>query len=110
MCFIKPNSLINKLSNRILNYLAKKIDAYLSADFSTLKGRNQLTYNIQIYPREQIFVVSFRHEYEETNHCSLLKACWAAAKPDDFNWIVFMLLDSFLLELPEIYYLHYRKR
>ena len=37
-----------------------------------------------------------------------VKACWKAAKSDEFNWFLFMLLFS-LLGLPEIYYLHYRK-
>jgi len=37
-----------------------------------------------------------------------VKACWKAAKSDEFNWFLFMLLFN-LLGLPEIYYLHYRK-
>lgn len=37
-----------------------------------------------------------------------VKACWSAAKNNDFNWFVFMLLFS-LLGIPEIYYLHFRK-
>ncbi len=36
-----------------------------------------------------------------------VKACWKAAKSDEFNWFLFMMLFN-LLGLPEIYYLHYR--
>ena len=36
-----------------------------------------------------------------------VKACWKAAKSDEFNWFLFMMLFS-LLGLPEIYYLDYR--
>ena len=79
--------------------------AYLREE-DELQHRNHLFW----YPRWPIFVVSVKYEYEQTNHYSLLKTCWKAAKSNDFNWIVFMLLDSFLLELPKIYYLHYRKR
>ena len=38
-----------------------------------------------------------------------VRACWKAAKSGDFKWFVFMLLFN-LLGLPEIYYLHYRKK
>jgi hypothetical protein len=38
-----------------------------------------------------------------------IKACWKAAKYDEYNWFVFMLIFN-LLGLPEIYYLHYRKK
>jgi len=34
-------------------------------------------------------------------------ACWKAAKSDEFNWFLFMMLFN-LLGLPEIWYLHYR--
>ena len=37
------------------------------------------------------------------------KGCWKAAKADEKNWFVFMLVFN-LLGLPEIYYLHYRNK
>ena len=38
-----------------------------------------------------------------------VRACWKAAKSGEFKWFVFMLVFN-LLGLPEIYYLHGRKR
>jgi len=38
-----------------------------------------------------------------------VKACWKAAMADEFRWFIFMLLFS-LLGIPEIYYLHIRKK
>ena len=37
-----------------------------------------------------------------------VKACWKAAKADEFGWFIFLLLFS-PLGVPEIYYLHLRK-
>jgi len=36
------------------------------------------------------------------------KACWKAAKSDEWNWFIFMMAIS-LLGLPEMYYLYFRK-
>jgi len=36
------------------------------------------------------------------------KACWKAAKSDEWNWFIFMMAIS-LFGLPEMYYLYFRK-
>ena len=37
------------------------------------------------------------------------KACWRAAKNDNWYWFLFMLAIN-LFGLPEIYYLHFKKK